>query len=483
MKITSLIAGLSLLASSALSSTPVFPAGTNHGNIFFIGDNIFWNGLYATSPVFTNSVSIDDETTSTPTLNFLAPLNNGSITWFDGGANFGFLFSYDIHFRAATATQPITINGHPVLTNVPLSALPAGVLTNAGGTTDGLPLTGGTVSGPVLTTSPTTNAPANNELASALWVRNLFNVGADYYITTNIDNVATNVGSDQVVYTFASTIPVTNNRVYLTTDFLTNNGYVGSVMTTNAFQSLGGVIDIHAVLAFTGGGGGPTLTMHPEIYYSYDKTNWQGDFASQPTVITPGQTNIYDWSITFPKTTSTNATGFYVERRYKVDSVTGTGTRTLRVLVGTNSVTGPNDAAHITMQSPTANVGNAFLNANQTFTGSNNFTGPVVMNLASTNLTFPTNAGSQTIDFANGHFYMAGFSTNANFAFLGFANINPTNYNERVTFLTNYNASPITFTVPANCHSMGTLNCTGVTEIVWSSWANQWSNCFSLPLW
>lgn len=175
----------------------------------------------------------------------------------------------------------------------------------------------------------------------------------NYYVSTTIVTGTNSDQSGQPLYGYQSTIPTSSVRSYATTDFLTNGGYVGSVVTTNTFLSLGGTIGVNAFLGFVGGGGSPSLSMHAEVYYSYDKTNWYGDYSSQSIVITSGATNLYQWAISFPAYSSTNSSGFYVERRYRVDSVTGTGGRTLYVLIGTNSLSGVSDAAHITMQGPT----------------------------------------------------------------------------------------------------------------------------------
>lgn len=247
---------------------------------------------------------------------------------------------------------------------------------NAGGLTNLQPagMASGTFSVPLYTSdSSTTNAPLDNQLVAARWVRNLFNVGADYFSTTNIVSGTNADTPGQPLYSFQATIPQPAAIQYTTADYLTNNGYFASIVTTNTFQAFSGNAVQDAYLAFTGGGGGPTLSMHPEIYYSYDKTNWLGNFSAQATTIIPGQTNLYQWAIGVPLITSTNAQGFYIQRRYKVNSVTGTGLRTLTILRGTNLISGPTTAAHVTMESPTATTGNAFLAANQTFTGTNTF--------------------------------------------------------------------------------------------------------------
>jgi hypothetical protein len=143
------------------------------------------------------------------------------------------------------------------------------------------------------------------------------------------------------------------------------------VMTTNTFTTLQGPIDVNAYIAMTAGGG-DAATIHPEIYYSYDKTNWSGDWEAAGQSLLAGTTNLYQWVITFPVITSTNASGFYIERRFKVNTKGGSPTITFQV--GTNAVSGTNNASHISIVGSSGITGNAFLANNQTFTGTNTFT-------------------------------------------------------------------------------------------------------------
>jgi len=347
--------------------------------------------------------------------------------------------------------------------------------------------TGGNVSGAVTSTSPTTNGPANNELVTAGWTRGLFNVGAAYYAGTNIDATATNLGSGQPLYQFSSVIPLPSVRTYTKADFLTNSAYVGSVITTNTFPSLGGSIVVNAYLGFTFSGGTPALTIHPEIYYSYDRTNWYGDYSAGAQSITPGATNLYQWLVDFPRYTATNANGFYIQRRFKIDSIDATGgggaTRSFFFFIGTNLVSGATDASHITTQSPSATTGNAYLVANQTFTGVNTFTQPIVGQTSLTNAIVYTNSMLQTINFGNVSYVEGNFSTNAAFAWLGFIGIDATKYQTAVVWVTNSSGSPITVSMPANCHFRGETSVTNVGEFVFKCNGNRWTNCFGLGLW
>jgi hypothetical protein len=225
--------------------------------------------------------------------------------------------------------------------------------------------TSATFSQPVLSTSPSaSNAPAANEFPTADWVRGLINNGTIEYFTTNIDGTATNVGSGQPVYKWASAIPLTAAIAYVSP---TNNQYLNSEISTNTFSFLQGPIHIESYLQMAGG----SITVHPEIYYSYDKTNWYGDFEGPNQSITT-LTNHYQWVITFPSITSTNSTGFYVQRRFKVGVATSSPTITFHM--GTNFVSGINGASHLMLTGPNDLSGNAFLANNQTFTGLNTFT-------------------------------------------------------------------------------------------------------------
>lgn len=217
------------------------------------------------------------------------------------------------------------------------------------------------------------NAPAANEFPNASWVRGLFNNGAVLYAGPGVRTDATNGSSGQVMYLFTNTIPATSSRKYA----IPNAGdYVGSVMTSNALTFVQGPIYVHAFLQSSNGNGGQSISVHPEIYYSYDRTNWQGDFSANDQVIATG-TNLYEWVISFPAITSTNSTGFWIERRFKVGAATGATHPDLYFHLGTNFASGINDASHISFSGPSSGTGNAYLANDQTFTGSNTFNGAI----------------------------------------------------------------------------------------------------------
>jgi hypothetical protein len=324
---------------------------------------------------------------------------------------------------AQASTNPIPqMIGSVVGTSNFITSAQAGVqigLSNA----NYLLLTGGTVSGAVLSTSSTTNAPSNPELATAGWVRGLFSGGQIAYATANVDPIATNPGTaGQPVYTFASTIPPSSSRTYTAPNA---GDYFGSVITTNTFTSLQGPIDVNAYVAAIGGVGGPAVAIHPELYYSYDKTNWYGDYDSGDQSLTIGVTNLKQFVITFPTITATNASGFYIERRFKVGTASGATHPDVVFMIGTNSVSGTNNASHLSISGVGGSSGlmsasqiitalgtNAVTNAlnaatattatndslsrnistsygllvgTNTFTGTNVFTGPVLMSGTTSN--------------------------------------------------------------------------------------------------
>ncbi|MFZ4394648.1 MAG: hypothetical protein ACOYOU_03365 [Kiritimatiellia bacterium] len=182
---------------------------------------------------------------------------------------------------------------------------------------------GGTVSGPIYTTSSTALAggnPQQSELTTAGWIRQLISAsGQAFYATTNLMPAAwspTNFGFSP------DTQAVAFSRVYVAP---TNSQYIGWVTTTNLQSYLGGnTITINAYLSRQGGGGGPTVTLHPEIYFSYSTNtalaNLTGDFIAEPRAIATG-TNLYQWVVPIPPQTFTAAV--YILRTFKIDAITG----------------------------------------------------------------------------------------------------------------------------------------------------------------
>lgn len=261
----------------------------------------------------------------------------------------------------------VTLDG----TNAHLSAqsdVTLGTVTASSFVGNGSGLTNlGPLQTPLLSLSASaSNAPAQNELPTAGWVRELFAGSAmALYETTNL-TVFTNTDATTPVYAFSTVLPSHGMRSYSAP---ANGEYIGSVATTNRFTQIQGPLVVNAHVENSGGTGLKSISIHPEVYYSYDGTNWFGDWESADQFIASGLTNLYQWVISVPNTVSTNADGFYVLLRFKVGTQSG----------GPDIVfhQGTNTASHIDLAGPNSAQGNAFLAANQTFTGSNTFTGTV----------------------------------------------------------------------------------------------------------
>lgn len=403
-----------------------------------------WLGYSGMGPVtntyYTNSWELNHDPATNIQFRLLVPTNIVTLVWSNGvivsnliyGTTGDALINVPFYTASSSTNSPAW---NEFVTKDYVDTHAGGGATNFVYQNYGFMTTnGGTFGGIVYGTNAT--APASNELVTAQWVRNIFGAGVPYYNTTNLDTGTNTDMPNQQLYQFSGAIPLPATRTYATTDFLTNNGYIGAVVTTNRFQELSGAVLVNSYIGFNGGGGGPTLTIHPEIYYSYDKTNWYGDYAAGNESIIHGTTNLYQWLIDVPPIVSTNAAGFYIERRFKVGTVTGTGTRTVYVLIGTNSISGTTDASHVNMPSPTANAGNAYLAANQTFTGDNVFQKTI---LSSTNaLVGPTNYIDMSKPY--GDLIMSAITTITNFA-----NINANYSQSAVRFITNSTASDLVF--------------------------------------
>jgi hypothetical protein len=191
-----------------------------------------------------------------------------------------------------------------------------------------LPIGGGTLTGAVYTTiDQGVASPADTELATAGWVRDLFPATVQYYSTSNDNTVVTGLG--YTVRTLSESIPPLSSGVFTTG--LTNNGYLASIATTNKITAQG-TATINAYISAVGGVPSPSLTIHPEIYASADGTNTYGDWETANQAITlGGTTNLYTFVV--PIGSITNS---YVVRRWKIG--TANNITSIRFHNGTNGV-------------------------------------------------------------------------------------------------------------------------------------------------
>ena len=145
------------------------------------------------------------------------------------------------------------------------------------------------------------------DVANAAWTRSLLSGGQYLYASTNVNpHNASN-------YTFRVTLD-TNNSTRTYSDPAADE-YVGTVMTTQRYFTVYSPMSVNAYL---GGESGGSISICPEFYYSYDGTNYLGDWDAAAQTVVAGSSNLYQWIISFPTITATNDTGFFVVRRFKI---------------------------------------------------------------------------------------------------------------------------------------------------------------------
>lgn len=158
-----------------------------------------------------------------------------------------------------------------------------------------------------------TNGFAGQSVPSADWVRSLFSGGSLLYNVTNQNPINTNW------YMAAN---FTNDAGQVRTyNAVTNDQYLGfGIMSTQRYTTVYSPMTVNAYLGFNTGGG-RSVSVKPEFYYSYDGTNILGDYAATAQALSAGS-NMYSWVISYPTVVSTNSEGIYVHRRFKVTSQT-----------------------------------------------------------------------------------------------------------------------------------------------------------------
>lgn len=392
---------------------------------------------------------------------FVTPVTNSGVTTFtvDGPA-----------LRTQWSVASITNAGTAAYSNAAAFLTPAQVGTAAYSNTAAFLLkSGDTSTGPQLTTSSTTNAPSASEFVTAAWVRGLLNEGFFEYASTNVISGTNADSPNQFLYEFhMGHIPDSATRVWASA-FLTNGGYVGSVSTTNTFQSIVGQVLVNAYIGLSSGGG-DALSLKPEIYLSTDRSNWYGDFDCSAQAITPGVTQLYSFVVSFPAQTATNPAGFYIERRLKV--VSKGGSPTMYFLVGTNAISGTNSASHISINAAPVQGGTFVGNfvgdgsgiTNAPYIEKSSGTGTNITLYSITTLQTtdnPTNSWSFNTDFNLGtNFFATSGATTGGITGLGNKSTSTERYGQLVIVAT----GDIVFTNPVSFHASDFLSSRTITN-------------------
>lgn len=256
---------------------------------------------YLTNNVSKFSVSTDGTITTASSASF-----GGSLTI---PASSGYIFSAQGRMKSlGDGNFAFTQNGGTPGT------ITCGSISNTGG---------GTFGAAVTSTSTSTSAPSATEFVVAEWVRGLFSGGSLLYNCTNQQPVFTNMDL------WYSALPTTNTvQQARTYNAVTTGQYLGTgIASTNRYQQINSPMTVNAYLSFNTGGG-RAVTVHPEFYYCYSEpgtngpgnyTNLLGDYSAGGQALISG-TNLYTWVVSFPTIVSTNPNGFWVIRRFKVDS-------------------------------------------------------------------------------------------------------------------------------------------------------------------
>lgn len=192
-----------------------------------------------------------------------------------------------------------------------------------------MPIAGGTFTGHVYSTDMS-DSPSSNELVTAEFARSLVLSFANttYYNSGLTNTVVTNSEQETFLLTTPD-IPVSGSRSY--TSGLTNNAYLGITAGTNRINASGNAV-VSGWISATSNGGNPSLTLAPEIYASYNGTNWYGDWSTEGrSIMLGGASNQYTFVVPLLGTGITNS---YPERKWKIKSVNNIGNIT--IYFGTN---------------------------------------------------------------------------------------------------------------------------------------------------
>jgi len=171
--------------------------------------------------------------------------------------------------------------------------------------------------------------PEANEYVTASFVRSVLNNGAFLYGTTNTTPVGfsniVNNATNSISLQFGANAPIGYIKGF--TNFLngtyTNGPYFASIVSTNTYQSVTGPF-VNDFYIAAGGNGQPAISITPDIFASYDKTNLIPLCSGAGQALTvDGTTNLYTWIQSAAQYNSTNTAGFYIVRRVRVVSQNG----------------------------------------------------------------------------------------------------------------------------------------------------------------
>lgn len=226
----------------------------------------------------------------------------------------------------------------------------------------------GTFTGPVYSSSTTKTNPGANEFVTSTWVNSILNNGQFLYGTTNImfsglTNFV-NGGSNNATLIFGVNSPVQAIKQF--TNFSIGEYFV-TIVSTNLYRSISGpfVNDLYAT--FAGNANSARLSIHPDIFVTYDFTNLVpasntplSTAAPETIVLNPVLTNLYTWTQSSPQYNATNSTGFYIVRRMKVDDFSaGSGGDVPTLTVHSGGIT-PTILSFLTPVAVSANYAGSF---------------------------------------------------------------------------------------------------------------------------
>jgi hypothetical protein len=162
-------------------------------------------------------------------------------------------------------------------------------------------------------------SPENGiDAASADWVRGLLLIGNPVYVGSNTEVVGYSPFVAQQGVTVLFTNTITSSSVTITGI----NQYVHSMISTQTFSgTLMGPASVELYCLRKGSGGNQSLNVGMELYYTYDKTNLLGDWATSAGQSVGETVGKIMYTVAFPNTEVTNA---YLVYRIKVTALNNT---------------------------------------------------------------------------------------------------------------------------------------------------------------